>query len=142
VDTTQKPSAPDSPDSQSKRPFKLPKWAIGYLEPFLEPCDPDSPEALHWRLPPWAGVCEAVLFLAFTLFFLTYGLTPILGGDGMGLVGADEPRYAQIAHEMLGPLRLRAHVRDQTQRLRHPLSLRPSLAGEAGALLLAGDVSV
>jgi 4-amino-4-deoxy-L-arabinose transferase-like glycosyltransferase len=30
-----------------------------------------------------------------------YGLTPILGGAGMGLVGADEPRYAQIAHEML-----------------------------------------
>ena len=28
-------------------------------------------------------------------------LLPILGGDGMGLVGADEPRYAQIAHEML-----------------------------------------
>ena len=26
----------------------------------------------------------------------------MLGGDGMGLVGADEPRYAQIAHEMLG----------------------------------------
>jgi 4-amino-4-deoxy-L-arabinose transferase-like glycosyltransferase len=24
-----------------------------------------------------------------------------MGGDGMGLVGADEPRYAQIAHEML-----------------------------------------
>jgi hypothetical protein len=24
-----------------------------------------------------------------------------LGGDGLGLVGADEPRYAQIAHEML-----------------------------------------
>ncbi len=28
-------------------------------------------------------------------------MTPILGGDGLGLVGADEPRYAQIAHEML-----------------------------------------
>jgi 4-amino-4-deoxy-L-arabinose transferase-like glycosyltransferase len=25
----------------------------------------------------------------------------LLGGDGLGLVGADEPRYAQIAHEML-----------------------------------------
>ena len=25
----------------------------------------------------------------------------MLGGDGLGLVGADEPRYAQIAHEML-----------------------------------------
>ena len=101
VETTQEPPAPDSPDSQVKRPFKLPKWAIGYLDPFLEPHDPDSPQALRWRLPPWAGVCEAVFFLAFTLFFLTYGLTPILGGDGMGLVGADEPRYAQIAHEML-----------------------------------------
>ena len=41
------------------------------------------------------------MFLAITGFFLIYGLTPILGGDGLGLVGADEPRYAQIAHEML-----------------------------------------
>ena len=32
---------------------------------------------------------------------LLYGVTPLLGGDGLGLVGADEPRYAQIAHEML-----------------------------------------
>ena len=101
VETAQKPPAPDSPESQGKRLLKLPKWAIGYLEPFLEPHDPDSPEALRWRLPPWAGVCEAVFFLAFTVFFLAYGLTPILGGDGLGLVGADEPRYAQIAHEML-----------------------------------------
>jgi 4-amino-4-deoxy-L-arabinose transferase-like glycosyltransferase len=46
-------------------------------------------------------VNEAVVFLAFSIFFLLYGLTPILGGDGLGLVGADEPRYAQIAHEML-----------------------------------------
>jgi 4-amino-4-deoxy-L-arabinose transferase-like glycosyltransferase len=82
--------------------MRLPKWALGYLEPFLEPPDPDSPDELHWRLPPWPGVCEAALFLAFTLFFLAYGLVPIFGGDGIGLVGADEPRYAQIAHEMLG----------------------------------------
>jgi 4-amino-4-deoxy-L-arabinose transferase-like glycosyltransferase len=53
-------------------------------------------------MPPWAGVCEVVLFLAFTIFFLAYGLTPFFGGDGLGLVGADEPRYAQIAQEMLG----------------------------------------
>jgi 4-amino-4-deoxy-L-arabinose transferase-like glycosyltransferase len=46
-------------------------------------------------------VREASVFLAFVLFFLTYGQTPLVGGDGMGLVGADEPRYAQIAHEML-----------------------------------------
>ena len=35
------------------------------------------------------------------IFFLLYGVTPLLGGAGLGLVGADEPRYAQIAHEML-----------------------------------------
>ena len=38
------------------------------------------------------------------LFFLLYGVTPIFGGAGLGLVGADEPRYAQIAHEMLDKL--------------------------------------
>ena len=52
-------------------------------------------------MPRWATICEATVFLAFTLFFLLYGLTPVFGGDGLGLVGADEPRYAQIAHEML-----------------------------------------
>ena len=98
VENLQEPSAPNPPQSQRKWP---PQWAMGYLEPFLEPPNPDSPDELHWRLPPRAGVCEAVFFLAFTIFFLAYGLTPIFGGGGLGLVGADEPRYAQIAHEML-----------------------------------------
>lgn len=53
-----------------------------------------------WPLQ-WATVREVAVFLLFTVFFLLYGLTPALGGDGLGLVGADEPRYAQIAHEML-----------------------------------------
>jgi len=48
-----------------------------------------------------ASTREALVFLGFTVFFLLYGLTPLLGGAGLGLVGADEPRYAQIAHEML-----------------------------------------
>ncbi len=52
-------------------------------------------------MPRWATICEASVFLAFSIFCLVYGVTPILGGDGLGLVGADEPRYAQIAHEML-----------------------------------------
>jgi 4-amino-4-deoxy-L-arabinose transferase-like glycosyltransferase len=52
-------------------------------------------------VPRWATVGEAIVFLAFVLFFLLYGQTPLVGGDGLGLVGADEPRYAQIAHEML-----------------------------------------
>jgi 4-amino-4-deoxy-L-arabinose transferase-like glycosyltransferase len=46
-------------------------------------------------------VREASVFLGFVLFFLLYGQTPLTGGAGLGLVGADEPRYAQIAHEML-----------------------------------------
>ena len=52
-------------------------------------------------MPSWALSREVGVFLIFSVFFLLYGLTPILGGDGLGLVGADEPRYAQIAHEML-----------------------------------------
>jgi 4-amino-4-deoxy-L-arabinose transferase-like glycosyltransferase len=67
----------------------------------LEPNAPDPPVPWRSRLPRWATVCEASVFLSFTLFFLLYGQTPFFGGDGMGLVGADEPRYAQIAHEML-----------------------------------------
>lgn len=56
-----------------------------------------------WRLrvPRWRVLCEVFVFLAFAVFFLLYGVTPLLGGDGIGLVGADEPRYAQIAREML-----------------------------------------
>ena len=61
----------------------------------------ESPAGWRKRLPSWATACEAAVFLAFSVFFIIYGQTPLLGGDGLGLVGADEPRYAQIAHEML-----------------------------------------
>jgi 4-amino-4-deoxy-L-arabinose transferase-like glycosyltransferase len=71
------------------------------VETFLEPSSPVSPESDRRRLPNRATVCEAAVFLVFVIFFLLYGTTPIFGGDGLGLVGADEPRYAQIAHEML-----------------------------------------
>jgi 4-amino-4-deoxy-L-arabinose transferase-like glycosyltransferase len=46
---------------------------------------------------PWEFVHLAVV----TSFLLFFGLVPLLGGDQLGLVGADEPRYAQIAREML-----------------------------------------
>jgi 4-amino-4-deoxy-L-arabinose transferase-like glycosyltransferase len=46
---------------------------------------------------PW----EIVILLLVSAFLLLYGLVPIFGGDQIGLVGADEPRYAQIAREML-----------------------------------------
>lgn len=52
---------------------------------------------------PW----EFVILLAMTGFLLLYGLVPFFGGDQVGLVGADEPRYAQIAREML-------HAHNQT----------------------------
>ena len=71
------------------------------METHLEPSASDSPKGKRKWLPKWASVAEASVFLSFAIFFLLYGVTPFLGGDGLGLVGADEPRYAQIAHEML-----------------------------------------
>ncbi|WP_255550940.1 glycosyltransferase family 39 protein [Granulicella sp. dw_53] len=44
---------------------------------------------------------EFIILLTVTIFLLLYGLVPIFGGDQLGLVGADEPRYAQVAREML-----------------------------------------
>ena len=55
----------------------------------------------RWHMPRWTTLSEALVFLCISIFFLVYGVTPLLGGDGLGLVGADEPRYAEIAHEML-----------------------------------------
>jgi 4-amino-4-deoxy-L-arabinose transferase-like glycosyltransferase len=71
------------------------------VETALQSSAADSPDRRRKRLPGWAPLCEVAVFLVFTVFFLAYGLTPMMGGDGLGLVGADEPRYAQIAHEML-----------------------------------------
>src|SRR5271163_3448836 len=56
---------------------------------------------LRQRLPTPVTVREFIILLAVTAFLLLYGLVPIFGGDQLGLVGADEPRYAQIAREML-----------------------------------------
>ena len=44
---------------------------------------------------------RCVILILVSGFLLLYGLVPIFGGDQLGLVGADEPRYAQIAREML-----------------------------------------
>ena len=44
---------------------------------------------------------EFLVLFPVTGFLLLYGLIPVFGGDQLGLVGADEPRYAQIAREML-----------------------------------------
>src|SRR5271156_96418 len=53
------------------------------------------------ELPELAAPREFIVLLSITIFLLLYGLIPVFGGDQLGLVGADEPRYAQIAREML-----------------------------------------
>jgi 4-amino-4-deoxy-L-arabinose transferase-like glycosyltransferase len=53
------------------------------------------------KLPPLVAIREVVILFLVSGFLLLYGLIPIFGGDQLGLVGADEPRYAQIAREML-----------------------------------------
>ena len=71
------------------------------METGLPESAPDPKPRWRLRLPRWPIVAEASVFLIFTVFFLLYGVVPVFGGAGMGLLGADEPRYAQIAHEML-----------------------------------------
>jgi len=53
------------------------------------------------RFPFLGTTLETLTLFIFTAFFLFYGLVPIFGGDGIGLVGADEPRYAQVARGIL-----------------------------------------
>jgi 4-amino-4-deoxy-L-arabinose transferase-like glycosyltransferase len=60
-----------------------------------------SPTTAMTRFPFLGTTLETLTLFIFTAFFLFYGLVPIFGGDGIGLVGADEPRYAQVAREML-----------------------------------------
>jgi 4-amino-4-deoxy-L-arabinose transferase-like glycosyltransferase len=75
------------------------------------PPSADSSEPKDHGPVPWIGRLRglasspaprefAVLFIV-TLFLLLYGLVPLFGGDQLGLVGADEPRYAQVSREML-----------------------------------------
>ena len=59
------------------------------------------PRSLRERFWHPGTALEAATLLAVTIFLLFYGLVPIFGGAGLGLVGADEPRYAQVAREML-----------------------------------------
>jgi 4-amino-4-deoxy-L-arabinose transferase-like glycosyltransferase len=53
------------------------------------------------RSPLLSSILEGLTLFSLTAFFLFYGLVPIFGGAVLGLVGADEPRYAQVAREML-----------------------------------------
>jgi 4-amino-4-deoxy-L-arabinose transferase-like glycosyltransferase len=63
----------------------------------------NRPIAIWFRqqIPDATTVREFAVLLVVSMFLLLYGLVPIFGGDQLGLVGADEPRYAQVAREML-----------------------------------------
>ena len=54
-----------------------------------------------WYHPEAIAPRELILLVLVSGFLLLYGLVPAFGGDQLGLVGADEPRYAQVAREML-----------------------------------------
>jgi 4-amino-4-deoxy-L-arabinose transferase-like glycosyltransferase len=71
-------------------------------------------------------------------FLLLYGLVPIIGGDQLGLVGADEPRYAQIAREMLAAHSAVCHRVDAKV---FPRSLRPSDLRASWHCLAGGTVT-
>ncbi len=60
------------------------------------------PEAAwHSRFWNTRTALELWTLLSLTAILFFYGLVPVFGGAGLGLVGADEPRYAQVAREML-----------------------------------------
>ena len=69
---------------------------------------------------------------------MLFGLVPYFGGDRLGLVGADEPRYAQIAREML-----EAHSTDchEVHARVTPHSLRPHDLHASYECLVGGTVT-
>ncbi len=78
----------------------------GDLPDQLHPAGPPSTALLSRlralvKLPGTTVLRELTLLCIVCLVILLYGLVPMFGGDQLGLVGADEPRYAQIAREML-----------------------------------------
>jgi 4-amino-4-deoxy-L-arabinose transferase-like glycosyltransferase len=137
TDTTQ--SAPrsaddvSSPSDSAATTLPTPPAASGSLKQRL---------LLHLRAKfteTWGReFAELTVMLAFSCFFLFYGLAPLLGGDRLGLVGADEPRYAQIAREMLAAHNLdcsAVHARVL------PYSPRPQDLRDSYACLMGGTVT-
>jgi len=95
---------------------------------------------VHWvrHTPLGTTATEFVVLLLFVGYFLFYGLIPIFGGDQLGLVGADEPRYAQIAREMLA-----AHTAtcDAAHASIVPSSLRAASLKASYECLMGGTVT-
>ncbi len=81
---------------------------------------------------------QFAIMLVVTAYFMLFGLVPYFGGDQLGLVGADEPRYAQIAREMLA-----AHSTDchEVHADIMPHSLRPHAIHASYECLVGGTVT-
>jgi len=88
----------------------------------------------RWGCTLW----ELAVLLAVSGYFLLWGLVPYIGGAQLGLVGADEPRYAQIAREMLA-----AHSTDchEVHAKVTPHSLRPKDVDASYHCLMGGTVT-
>ena len=84
------------------------------------------------------SLSEFFILLVFSGYFLFYGLAPIFGGDQLGLVGADEPRYAQIAREMLAE---HSDVCHEVHARIVPHSLLPADLRASYACLMGGTVT-
>lgn len=84
------------------------------------------------------GILEFAVLLVVTAYFMLFGLVPYFGGARLGLVGADEPRYAQIAREMLA-----AHSTDchEVHADILPHSLRPRAIHASYECLMGGTVT-
>ena len=93
--------------------------------------------SLRQHLPDTATVREFTVLSLVTIFLLLYGLVPIFGGDQLGLVGADEPRYAQVAREMLTAHSDACHEVDAKMMPRsfHPQDIRNSIHCIAGGTI-------
>ena len=71
-------------------------------------------------------------------YFLLFGLIPWFGGDQVGLVGADEPRYAQIAREMLEQHSIDCH---EVHAKITPHNLSPSAIHASYECLVGGTIT-
>src|SRR4051794_30244777 len=55
----------------------------------------------RFKIPSVTVTRELIILFAVSFFTALSGLAPVSGGAKLGPAGADEPRYAQIAREML-----------------------------------------
>ncbi|MDE1155572.1 MAG: glycosyltransferase family 39 protein [Acidobacteriaceae bacterium] len=81
---------------------------------------------------------ELLILSIVATYFLLFGLVPYFGGDQIGLVGADEPRYAQIAREMLEAHSADCHL---VHARMIPYSLRPSKLKASYVCLVGGTIT-